>query len=331
MKNRIELIAEIAQGFEGNQKLAELLVKGAISASADALKFQLVYADELATPDYEYYNLFKTLEMEEHVWKKICSSIHAEGKRLYFDVFGLSSLDMAKKLGADGVKLSTTEFYNNRLFDAAISMFDLVYVSVGGVPVEDIDTKLSGLDPDVVQKICLMYGFQAEPTPLEQNNLAKLKLLKERYPSFDIGFMDHSDGGGDDAFYLPIASVGLGVDVIEKHITLDRQLEIEDFVSGLTPSCFSKFVGLIRKYELVLGENSLDLSEQEMLYRGKATKSVVTVCTLEAGDVIKEGDVSLKRSSIPISNESILEIEDVIGKVINVSADIHTPILKGQV
>ena len=59
---RTEIIAEIAQGYEGNPKLAELLVKGAIVANADSIKLQLVFADELCVPTYPYYDLFKSLE-----------------------------------------------------------------------------------------------------------------------------------------------------------------------------------------------------------------------------------------------------------------------------
>ena len=59
----IEIIAEIAQGYEGDTKLTELLTIGANATGADAVKYQLVYADELATPDYKYYELFRSLEM----------------------------------------------------------------------------------------------------------------------------------------------------------------------------------------------------------------------------------------------------------------------------
>ena len=330
-ENKVELIAEIAQGFEGQKILSELLVKGAIAAEADAVKFQLVYADELATPDYLHYDLFKSLEMKQSVWEELCSYIHDNGKKVYFDVFGLASLEMAQAIGADGVKLSTTEFYNNRLFDAAILMFDALYISVGGVPIDDIDNKLSKLNAEAVNKICLMYGFQAEPTPLIQNSLIKLKLFKERYPMYKIGFMDHSDGGLDEAFYLPLISLGVGVEVIEKHITLDRELELEDYVSGITPSAFSKFVALIRRYEPVLGIETFDLSAQEEEYRGKATKSVVATRDIKKGEVIVAEDVALKRSSIPITSESLLEIEMVLGKAVNVDVKLHTPVLKGQV
>ena len=328
MKNKIEIIAEIAQGFEGNEKLANLLTKGAIASNADAVKFQLVYADELATPDYQYYQLFKDLEMDFDIWKSLCEQIQSKEKKVYFDVFGLHSLKVAKQLGADGIKLSTTEFYNNVLFDSAIVQFDTLYLSVGGIPVEDIDEKLSTLSVEQVKKICLIYGFQSEPTPLEQNNLSKLRLLKQRYSNFKIGFMDHSDGALDDAYYLPLVAMGTGVNAIEKHITLDRELEIEDYISGVTPSEFIKFVHLVRRFEPVLGLDSLVLTEQEEAYRNKATKSVVALSDLNAGDVLTLDTVALKRCSKPITKHSILQIEQAIGKTLKIDVQINSPIAK---
>ena len=65
--------------------------------------------------------------------------------------------------------------------------------------------------------------------------------------------MDHSDGGSDDSFHLSLVAMGMGISVIEKHLTLDRSLQIEDYVSGLAPDQFKKFVELIRKYESALG------------------------------------------------------------------------------
>jgi sialic acid synthase SpsE len=326
MKKKIEIIAEIAQGYEGNKKLANLLTKGAIASNADAVKFQLVYADELATPDYEYYKLFKDLEMDKGIWIDICSQIHDAGKKVYFDVFGLISLDIAKEVGADGVKLSTTEFYNNALFDQAIAKFDILYLSIGGIPLQDIDQKLSKLNSKQIDKVCLFYGFQSEPTPLNQNNLNKLGIFKIRYPDFKIGFMDHSDGALDDAYYLPLVAMGMGIDAIEKHITLDRELEIEDYISGITPSKFIKFVNLVRRFEPALGFNSLALTSQEYAYRKKATKSVVALCNLKAGDTLALDSIALKRCSIPIGEQSILEIEQALGKVLNTDININSPI-----
>ena len=71
MKNKLLIIAEIAQGFEGNFEQSKLLIKAAAKAGADAVKFQLVYANELATADYKYYSLFKELEMSISQWQSL--------------------------------------------------------------------------------------------------------------------------------------------------------------------------------------------------------------------------------------------------------------------
>ena len=123
MIKNIELIAEIAQGYEGNKKLTELLTTGAIVSGADSIKYQLVYADELATPDYQYYDLFKSLEMDMEVWEEISGRIHNNGQKIYFDIFGFDSLSIAREVLADGVKLSTTEFYNRALIEKTLETF----------------------------------------------------------------------------------------------------------------------------------------------------------------------------------------------------------------
>ena len=71
----VEIIAEIAQGYEGDASQARLLARGAVRAGADAVKFQLVYADEIAVPDYQYYDLFRTLEMPQSDWRDVADVV----------------------------------------------------------------------------------------------------------------------------------------------------------------------------------------------------------------------------------------------------------------
>src|SRR3989344_5652503 len=135
----IEIIAEAAQGYEGDPKLTSLLTTGAIESQAYAVKFQLVYADELSTPDYHFYPAFKQLEMPKEIWENVVNQIHEAGKKVYFDVYGEKGLELAKDLRADGIKLSTTEFYNKDLVQKALQVgFKKVLISLGGIPIEDI-------------------------------------------------------------------------------------------------------------------------------------------------------------------------------------------------
>ena len=58
MTQKINIIAEIAQGFEGNKKLADLLLSGSINSGADIVKFQLIYAHELCIKEYKYFDFY---------------------------------------------------------------------------------------------------------------------------------------------------------------------------------------------------------------------------------------------------------------------------------
>ena len=313
----IEIIAEVAQGYEGSPKLTELLTKGAISSDADAIKFQMVVNDELATPDYVHYKLFKSLQMDSAVWSDIVSQIHDAGRKVYFDIFGQDSLSIAKTLKADGVKIHLSDFYNHRLIEESIRNFSRIYISIGGIPLNDLDFLINEvIKKDNYKNIYFMYGFQAEPTLLKENNLKKIISYKERYPNFKFGFLDHSAGDEEDAYYLSLITLGMGIDCIEKHITLDRILEIEDYVSALEPNGFKDFVRLIRKFESALGTNNLDITDMESQYRKKAVKVVVANRDIKKGEIIGLEDISLKRVGDSSLGIPVIKIEEVINKAL---------------
>jgi len=316
LKLKTEIIAEIAQGYEGNPYLAKLLTKGAIKAGADAIKFQLVYADELATSEYFYYDFFKKLEMSIEIWDDIVKKVHKAGKKIYFDIFGPKSLEVAIKLNADGVKLSTTEFYNELLMrNVLTSSFKKIFISIGGIPLDDIKDLIKNNFIIPSDRIVFMYGVQSEPTQLEQNNLNRIKTLKEELYGFKIGFMDHSMGDSEEAFYLPVLALGTGINCIEKHITLDHSLEIEDYISALTPRKFKIFINIIRIYEAALGKSNLELTQLEKEYQKKAGKVVVVNRDLPPNTIIFSEDVELKRVGDRFKEARIFRsISQVLGK-----------------
>src|SRR5437867_3760516 len=127
------IIAEIAQGHEGKPEQAALMIASAASAGAQGVKFQLVYADELATPDYEHYKLFQSLEMSDEDWRRLSQVGRKRGLSIYFDVFGSRSLDLAAQLGVDGIKIHSTDMLNpDLLAGVARSSVGEVLLSAGG-------------------------------------------------------------------------------------------------------------------------------------------------------------------------------------------------------
>ena len=138
IKKNIEIIAEIAQGFEGNKYLAQLLLDGFLKTEADIVKFQLVFADELCTNSYQHYKLFKKLEMSRSVWSTLVKKTHKHNKKIYFDIYGNKSLRIAKSINADGVKISTADFYNTDLIKNSFKNFKNILISVTGREFKDI-------------------------------------------------------------------------------------------------------------------------------------------------------------------------------------------------
>ena len=136
---KVEIVAELAQGFEGCFEQAKLLVRAAAKAGANAAKFQLVYADELATPDYQYYDLFTDLEMTDDQWsdvKSLCDSYDIE---LILDVFGKKGLKVAEKLHLKTIKLHATDINNiGFLSDISESSIERIMVGTGGAYVDEI-------------------------------------------------------------------------------------------------------------------------------------------------------------------------------------------------
>jgi sialic acid synthase SpsE len=321
---KTEIIAEIAQGYEGKPVLAELLVKGAITAGADAVKIQLVYADELCIPEYPYYGLFKSLEMPLAIWQGLERAVHAAKKKLYFDIYGDKSLAIAKKLNADGVKISATDFYNTELVNKALKTFPAIFVSCSGVPFEDLNALVNKFPQK--NKLTLMYGFQAEPTEIKDNHLLRISSLHSMFPGVNIGFMDHSLGSGNEAFYLPAMALAQSVSCIEKHITLDYSLQIEDYISALSVERFTEFVQVIRKMEPALGSSEFELIDKEIAYKKKAGKVVVANHDLKKGAILTNADLALKRVSVTPSDAYFSAKEDVAGKKLTRGVLMNRPV-----
>ena len=324
----VEIIAEIAQGYEGDASQARLLARGAVRAGADAVKFQLVYADEIAVPDYQYYDLFRTLEMPQSDWRDVADVVKQAEKLLYFDVFGEQSLSHAIQLGADGVKIHTTDFLNTYLIQIALESMPRVLISLGGVSANELAQFIEFYNVMPGRHVCFMYGFQAEPTPISENHLRRLRAFIDHFPGHHFGFMDHSEGKSDESLFLALATIGYEIDCIEKHISLDSTLQLEDYISALDPKGFRKFAERVRTVESALGSDCLEVTPQELEYRQKAMKVVVSNRILSKGHRLTNTDVVLKRVGQPAEILALRKIEQVIGRELNCDLDSHQQVLE---
>ena len=313
--DRVLIVAEAAQGYEGDPSLAKLLARAARAAGADLVKYQIVYADELATPAYQHYTLFHQLEMPDEAWREAVKEAHSGEVGVAFDVYGERSLALALSLGAAAVKIHATDFFNETLVNEALRAAPQVFLSAGGMDITELKAFFAR-HPGAEEKVTLFYGFQAEPTATDQNNLARLRSLRATFPALALGFMDHTDGGSDEASWLSTLAIPLGVTAIEKHLSLDRALGLEDYVSALAPDQFRAFVDRVRAAESAMGSDSLELTEPERGYRRRAVKVVVARRPLAAGTTVAPQDVTLLRTVLAEGSTPSNRLGDIVGRTL---------------
>lgn len=296
----LEIIAEAAQGYLGDPAgKTRWLVDFAAAAGADAVKFQLVYADELCTRDHRHFRLFSDLEMADADWQAVPERCQARKINLYLDVFGPRSLDLACRLGVHGLKLHSTDVLNLPLIrQVAAASVARVLLSAGGTFGPELAEAVALLEG---KDLVLMHGFQGYPTRLEDNQLARIGWLRARYPRRAIGFADHVPEGNPERLWLAAAAVGAGATLLEKHLTTALVMQEEDHVSALNPDDFAAWVANMRQAYAALGgvaeAPDFGMSDGERTYREQMKKQVVAARDLAVGALLTGADLALKRTS----------------------------------
>jgi sialic acid synthase SpsE len=329
VKRKTQIIAEIAQGYEGNPVYSKLFVKAAATAGADAVKFQLVYADELATPDYKYYDLFKSLEMSDDVWENISILAKENNIELYLDIFGEKSLNLACQIGAVSVKIHGTDIANKRLLNLVHqSNVKQVILGVGGALQSEI---LVALDILKNKQIILLFGFQSYPTANSDNQINRIKLATElfskNHSSIKIGFADHANPETNIHLGLGALAIGFGAEVLEKHLTLAKSLKMEDHESALNPDEFLDYVNFIHECTSAIcntkQNDDFGMSESELGYRKMIRRHVVAIDTISKGERIVAENLALKRTSSTLASTNLADVE---GKIATTKIDANRPV-----
>jgi N,N'-diacetyllegionaminate synthase len=325
----IEIVAELAQGFEGKPEQARLLLRAAAAAGADAAKFQLVYADELATPDYKYYTLFHSLEMSDEVWKGLASYSAELGVRLYADIFGPRSLELAARVGMTTVKLHGTDIANVGLLElVARSGVPRVMLGAGGAHRPELERALHILKS---KRVVVLLGFQGYPTPNDDNHVARVQALVQEYagahPDVVVGFADHAPPESPLRLAIPAMALGAGARVIEKHLTLGAVMKLEDHEAALNPDQFAEFSAALREcaraYGRVGPREDFEMSESEIAYRKMIRRHVVAKRALVSGATVGPEDLSLKRTPV---ESALTDLSQVYGRKVRSTVGAGQPI-----
>lgn len=312
MKNKIEIIAEIANAHQGNPEEAIKLAEAAFKAGADAVKFQVYSAEELLVRKHPRFEHFKKQAFSHDAWKKIFSKAARDGRRIYCDVFGLESLKVASGADIYGYKVHSSDLGNLPLIQALAETNKRVLLATGGSTAREIGKAVSIFITKKSSDIVLLHGFQGYPTTVEDACLSRLTWLRETFgKGIEIGYSDHAAGDSQFATILPFMALAMGATVLEKHITLDRSAGGIDYYSSFNPDEFADFVNKLNEAKSAIGDNPKIFTASEQKYRKDVKKYWISARPLKAATRIKESDITMKR----VASDDIypLGLDKIIG------------------
>jgi len=327
----VQIIAEMACSHEGDVSLAKKIIDGAGKAKANAIQFQIWSLPDMVVPNHPDYRLLTKLELKQSQWEELVkyTRSHYPTMQIIACVYEQKSVDFCKDVVVDAYKIHSADLSNPYLIKYVAATSKRIDLSTGASTLEEIKTAIQWIKETSQSQVWLMYGYQNFPTRSSDVHLRYMMTLKKKF-GLPIGYQDHSDAELQTAFTIPAAAVGMGVDIIEKHITHDRKLKGVDHQAALNPDEFVKFVGMIREIEVANGKAERNrFSEDELKYRKYAKKSLVAKHNIPSGTQLTQEDLSYMRAAelgLPPDQAHLL-----IGRVTRREIDAYQLIRKGDV
>jgi len=337
------LIAEAGVNHNGSIELAKKLIDAAVMAGADAVKFQSFVASSIVTAgaskaEYQITNtgskesqleMLKKLELSHSQQRELHQYCQRSGIQFLSTPFDTASLNfLTADLGLETIKVGSGELTNapflfevarltkNIILSTGMSTIDEVADALGVIAFVMTDSKNPSVSSfksalassegrkAVTSKVTLLHCTTDYPTVPSDVNLQAMLTLREKFDC-QVGFSDHSVG-----IHLAVAAVAMGATVIEKHLTIDRDLPGPDHKASLEPSEFKNLVDQVRDLENAFGDGIKRPTEVELKNKKIARRSLVALKAIKTGDVFTSENVSIKR---PGTGRSPFEYWSLLG------------------
>lgn len=312
MSKHVLIIAEAGVNHNGSLGLAKQLIDKAVEAGVDIIKFQTFKSEKLVSKtarqaEYQQRNIgkkdegqlamLKKLELSQADHEELISYCNERGIRFFSTAFDMDSIDYLHSLNFGLWKIPSGEITNYPYLRKIAQYKEPVILSTGMCELSDIEAAMNVLLDFGVQKeqITILHCNTEYPTPFADVNLKAMLEIGEKF-GVQIGYSDHTKGSE-----VPIAAVALGATVIEKHFTLDKNMEGPDHKASLEPDELKAMVSAIRNIEQALGSGHKTISESERKNIEIARKSIVAACPIEAGELLTEENLTVKRPGNGIS------------------------------
>lgn len=326
----IRIIAEAGVNHNGDEALAVALIDAAHRAGVDVVKFQTFKAANLVTrqakqaayqtantgKEESQFAMLSRLELSFDAHFRLIAHCESLGIAFLSTAFDTESLDfLVNRLKLQTLKIPSGELTNAPFVLAHARTGCELIVSTGMATLAEVEAALGviafGLTAPqdaqpgeaafmaayaseagqaaLANKVTLLHCTTEYPAPMVDINLKAMDTLSHAF-RLPVGYSDHSQG-----ITIPVAAVARGACLIEKHFTLDRNMEGPDHKASLEPDELAAMVKGIRDVELALGDGIKGPRPSEIKNKEIARKSLVAACDIEEGAILCADNLAIKR------------------------------------
>ncbi|MFX4263253.1 N-acetylneuraminate synthase [Pelotomaculum propionicicum] len=303
------IIAEAGVNHNGKLDLAKKMVDKAKEAGADCIKFQTFvskyivskgadkadYQKKQTGADESQLSMLKKLELSFNDFIELNEYCKASRIRFLSTAFDFNSIDFLNNLGMGMWKVPSGEITNLPYLIKIAKTHQPIIMSTGMSTLDEIQTAVDALNRYDSGAITLLHCTTEYPAPYTDVNLNAIKTMRDTL-HLPVGYSDHTKG-----IEIPMAAVALGATVIEKHFTLDKNLEGPDHKASLEPDELASMVNAIRNVELAMGTGEKKPAECELKNMAVARKSIIASRSIKEGEVLSEDNLTVKRPGTGIS------------------------------
>ena len=319
--SKVLIIAEAGVNHNGDIEIAKKLAQVAKDCGADIVKFQTAKLESLVSKcapmaDYQKQNTGQEksqkdmleellLSYDEFVeLAKFCEEIGIKFLSTPFDIDSVKFLDSMQ----DMWKIPSGEITNYPYLIEIAKTGKKVYLSTGMSDIQEVGAAFELLQNNGAKDITLLHCTTEYPAPMDEVNLNVLSVLREKF-GCQVGYSDHTKG-----IEAIVAAAALGATVVEKHFTLDKNMDGPDHKASLEPDELKYMVECIRNIEVAMGDGIKEPTKSELKNKTVARKSIVAKTNISKGEVFSEDNLTTKR---PGNGISPMRWNEIIGKIAN--------------
>jgi N,N'-diacetyllegionaminate synthase len=304
------IIAEAGVNHNGSVEVAKKMIEAAHEAGADIIKFQTglpknVISKYAPKAGYQIENtgiendtqldMANSFSMEYASFELLKNYAEKVGIQFLSTPFDIESMDYLHSIGLKLWKIPSGEITNLPYLRHIAKFHEPIILSTGMSTMQEVKKAVDILNENGAGKVSLLHCTTDYPTNYEDVNLKAMLSLKEEF-GVEVGYSDHTRG-----IEVPVAAVAMGATIIEKHFTLDRNMEGPDHKASLEPNELQQMVHAIRNIESAMGTGIKEPRQSELSNIIAARKSIVAKCDIAEGEILSENVLAVKRPGNGIS------------------------------